>query len=472
MKTLKYIYRNKVVLLVVLIFTLNSACNKWLDIEPENDLIQQEFWKTKDDVLAVLASAYDAVRDNSLKSFENGEIRADLITLANSNPIAGNKMSSTTDGIGWGHYYKAINLANTVMYYAPQVQDEDKTLTDQLLDQINSEMLFLRSLSYFYLVRTWKEVPLVLQATVSDTVNFYIPKSSEKVILNQLIEDLKYASTIATDKKLTQGRANKYAIEALLADVLLWDENYDECIKACDVIINSGNFELEKNENWYNLYYPGNSPKESLFECQYEDSYEGQSSEMTRVNVEYTINKDYYGFDSKNDVRFAGNAGPGWKYIGTDETGLRSSQRKSGEISANFIIYRYAEILMMKAECLAEKGSFTEANYLVRQVVERAGETYEDKLTIKTFRTSLLQERAKEFAGEGKRWYELLRFAKRNNFENQQLLIEVLLSKAQNAQESAIMKANVLDPMSYYFPIEEEEIRLNRNLVQNPFYDR
>lgn len=475
MKSLKTIRTIRISLLVTLLLSVSTACNDWIDIEPEDDLIKQEFWKTQDDLLAVVAAAYDAVRDNSFRALTDGEIRADMITLPTGetglNAIAGNKILSTNYYSQWADYYDAINLANYVMFYGPIVQAEDKTLTDEILEEINAEMIFLRSLSYFYLARVWKDVPLVLEATVADTIDFFIPKSTEHEILQRLITDLEYASTIASTDFSPEYRANKYAILALLADIYLWNEDYDNCIATCDAIINSGRFSLEANSNWFSLYYPGNSPNESIFEAQFEQVIQGQASNMTEID-NYYIPVSQYDYDSQSDVRYCGGKGPSWKYIGTDETGRGSFRRIDGEFSANYIYYRYAEVLMMKAEALGEKGNFEEANALVSQVAERAGVIISPAYTTNSFRGLILTERNKEFGGEGKRWFDLLRFAKRNSFQNQELLINILLSKAENAQDRAIMRANVLDTMSYYLPIYEEELRLNRNLVQNPFYDR
>ncbi len=74
------------------------------------------------------------------------------------------------------------------------------------------------------------------------------------------------------------GRANKYSITALLADVYLWQEQYQKCIDACDYIINSGLYRLEPTETWFNVYYPGNSVTESIIEIQYDDNLESQEN--------------------------------------------------------------------------------------------------------------------------------------------------------------------------------------------------
>ncbi len=488
MKSIKYIFKIKPVITLVILLSFVSSCNDWIDIEPEDALIQQEFWKTKDDVMEVLAATYRSTRNSTLRSFVMGEVRADIITADGTyvnnwyqtgltgsiGDISVNDVRSTNELANWGAYYNTINLANTVMFYAPIVHGIDQTLNEDVLRQINSEMIFLRSLSYFYLVRIWKDVPLVKSATVSDTVNFYLPKSSETVVLKSVINDLKRASGYASKDASIKGRANKYAIQALLADMYLWKEDYAHCITYCDSIINSGKFGLESNKNWFKLYYPGNSQLESIFEIQFDDAYEGQESYFSDAGLWGSLNAQISkaGFDKATDLRYINGKGIEWKYLGKDETGSSRQKRSGSERSANFIYYRYADILLMKAEALAETGNFDGANNLVSQVAERAGTTYTGVYDLKSFRTALLTERGKEFIGEGKRWFDLLRFAKKDSFKDKQFLVDLMLSKAADAQELVVMRSKVIDSMSYFLPIYENELNYNRNLVQNPFYDR
>lgn len=454
------------------------GCNNWLDVEPEDDLTQDEFWKTRENVLSVVGSTYDALRGTTEKTYLFGEIRGDFMTITSGLedyvPIANNEISKTNDKTKWNEFYSVINLANTVMHFAPIVQEQDQTLTDELIDEIESEMVFVRSLCYFNLVRIWKDVPLVMSATISDTVDFYIPKSQEHVILNKIANDLKGVIDKASENKNEKGRANKFAIQALLSDILLWNENYNECIKYSNDVINSGQFALESNVNWFNLYYPGNSVNESIFELQYDATYQGQSNPFydypTRLLANIDYETDFLNYDEDNDVRICGRKGPLWKYDGSSSEG-RGNQRRPFP-DANYLYYRYSDILLNKAEALAEIGNLTEANSLVQEVAERAGVSYIPNNDIKGFRTKLLAERGREFAAEGKRWFDILRFAKKNNFENQELVIDILLGKAQNAQELAIMRSRVQDSMSYYLPIHFEEIQKNNQLIQNPFYDR
>lgn len=484
MKSIYNLIKLKPILALVLLLTWHSSCNEWIDIEPENELIKQEFWKTSDDILSVMAATYNALRATTERSLVLGEVRADFFTVSSSlfgdyARIGNNDITSTNDKVKWKDYYNTINLANTVMFYAPLVQELDKTLTNEIIRQMESEMLFLRSLSYFYIVRLWKEAPLVLFPTVSDTVGFYYQKSPEPEIMKHIEADLKRASALSSDLNLIgsipyQGRANKYAIQALLADVLLWQEDYAGCLVYCDSIINSGRFSLENSNDWFKLYYPGNSVKEGIFEIQYDDRLESQENPMYENRMYNTLGVDIdkMAFDEDNDIRFCNGWGPLWKYHGTDETGKSSMSRTDSERDANFIYYRYAEVLLIKAEALAESGNFEDANYLVRQVAERAGVTHNPTYSITSFRTALLTERGRELGGEGKRWFDILRFAKRNHYENKKLIMDILLGKAGDANELAIMRTKVIDTMSYYLPVHEDEILYNKNMVQNPFYDR
>lgn len=477
-------YRDKIrTFLLLAVFLIGSTgCNDWIDIEPENELIKQEFWKTSEDALAVLAGTYDALRECTMKSFLLGEVRADYIgvsggSFGNYTQIGANNIGETNGSVRWGEYYNAINLANTVMYYAPLMQELDQTLTDEVLAGIEAEMLFVRSLSYFYLLRLWKDVPLVLTPTISDTVDFYIPKSTEKEVITQIVGDLKKASAQAFtnefigDRTLYKGRANKYAIQALLADILLWNEDYEECITYCDSVMNTGLFSLEDNSLWFRLYYPGNSYYESIFEIQFDDNLETQENPMYYSLLgNLNINLSVMPYDEDTDIRYCDGKGPVWKYRGRDETGR--GLRTQSERDANFIYYRYADILMMKAEALAETGNLTDANVLLEQITRRAGVDFSPNFTLEGFRRVILTERGLEFAGEGKRWFDVLRFAKKEGFKDPKVLQDILLSKASDAKELAIMRTKVIDTMSYYLPIHYDELQFNRNLVQNPFYDR
>jgi len=128
----------------------------------------------------------------------------------------------------------------------------------------------------------------------------------------------------------------------------------------------------------------------------------------------------------------------------------------------------------MKAEALNEAGQGAEALNLIYTIRRRANALTATDLTPSASDKSLiqdfiLQERSREFCFEGKRWYDVLRFSKRNNYARIGFLLNsVSMSVPSNLQQSA--QAKMQDHNSHYFPIYLFELQTNSLLVQNPFY--
>lgn len=481
--------KSKVILSILLLLFILPSCNDWLTIAPESDLIKEKFWTKREDVNSALAASYDALRSSSLQSLIFGEVRADMVTFsttsfANYDKIAKSDISPTNGSVDWSNYYTAINLANTLMYFDKEVLAKDRTFTQEMKNGIDAEALFIRSISYFYLLRIWKDVPLVLEPSISDTTNLFLPKSTEKEVINQIISDLLKAKDLATvpdeSDKISDyffGRANKYSIMALLADVYLWNEQYQECMDYCDSITNSGLYSLESYTTWFNLYYPGNSQLESIIEIQFDDNLDNQQNpiydnlvRLPNGNIQITPTKNMTSLFVKEDLRFVDPRTPIWKFKGKDN--LSSTTRGDNERDTNWWLYRYADIILMKAEAACELGLYTEANSLVRQTMERAGLTHIDVGDKVILRKVILDERGREFFAEGKRWFDLLRAAKRNKFANKSILVDMILSGAATIQQREILATKVNDTMAYYLPIPQHDIDYNQFLEQNPYYDR
>ena len=441
----KFLLDSKKITALFLMVFLFSACENWLDIAPEKDLVKNDFWKKTEDVNNALAATYSAFRDAALESFVWGELRADLIMgfPGDYAQIAGSDINPINPVIYWSKYYKAINLANTLMYYDAEVLANDQSFTQKMKESIDAEALFLRSLCYFYLVRIWKNVPLITNPSISDTCNIYPGISDESEIIKQITSDLLVAKDIANttefqgNPRYFKGRANKYSIMALLADVYLWNQQYQKCIDYCDSITSSGLYSLLTPDTWFQIYNPGNS-NESIFEIQCVDD----GSTTDQVNTLYyavaptwtvfinlangrtvlSFNDKYNSlFTDASDIRTCNTKTPIWKYMGitVDENLSRSpfSQR-----DLNFFYYRYADVVLMKAEALNELGKVSEALDYVNQTYTRAvGQPITGISDQTEMRNVILDERAKEFILEGKRWFDLLRAAKRNSFAAQRI---------------------------------------------------
>ncbi len=240
------------------------ACSDWLDVDPQNKLVKQEFWQNKEDVAAVMAAMYNAYGRICVDVWAWGEVRADMIEFNSGDyeRIGKCDIIPTIGAIDWSGFYNTINLANTILFFADDVLEVDETFNLKTEKAYEAEALFMRAKCYFDLVRVWKEVPLVLEASSSDTVSFSIPKNTEAEIIKQIEADLLQAKTTAfsdeyaDSPEMFKGRANVYSINALLSDVYLWSEQYEKCITACDEIINSGKFHLQTPNDWSNCITP------------------------------------------------------------------------------------------------------------------------------------------------------------------------------------------------------------------------
>ncbi len=463
------------------------SCDQWLELVPPNGLVQDEYWKSKEDVEATLMGAYQLFNQMDEKLFLYGEIRGDMISRDNNTP---NYINSIIEGniypdnklCDWSEFYMIINYCNNVLKYNPIVFDIDNTYSEFQMKGIESEALFLRSLAYFYLVRIFKEVPFVTVPSESDDVDFYLPKTSESVILESITLDLLEARKFVKEEygspENNMGRASRNSINALLADISLWNFEYQACIDYIEEIENT-TVTLVSSGKWFSIFYPGNS-LEGIFELQF-DSNQDQNNTLYRV----TYTEDKYmaslrAFDRlsleetgeivRSEGSFRSTDSKVWKYCGAAPDG-KSLRPSSDKASANWIVYRYADIILMKAEALSQLGSYQQAIKLVNDVRSRA--LMKEKSAPQNadaFEDLIMEERAIELAFEGKRWFDLLRMGRRNNFARKEKLISVIIENFPSSKR-LVLASKLTDPQGWYLPIEDEELERNNLLEQNPYYE-
>jgi starch-binding outer membrane protein, SusD/RagB family len=491
----------KISIYVIMLLTVLSgaACNKWLDLDPQDGITSNEFWKTKEQVQAAVTGIYSSLLGSSSGRpltetfFLWGELRGDLLSatastfneevdIMNANILATNSITN------WRNLYQTINYCNTVISFAPKVLQIDKTFSQDELNKAIAEAKTIRALLYFYLVRSFGEVPLKLSPTSSDQELEQIPKSSQQDVLNQILTDLNDAEPDAVltygRNDIDKGRITRYTINALQADVYLWMDKYEECVAACNKVINSGKFGLvnESSSNvFFNKLYANGNSNESIFEIQFDNQKLNTFYPMFMVSRRFVSNPlvmeelymvDYVNSDNRDfradGVSVRATDGTIWKYIGWNN----SNARTAAESYAHWIVYRFADVLLMKAEALNQLGNGPGALDIVRLIRNRARaltDTEENPSDARGIADYILKERAREFAYEGKRWYDLLRNAKRNNYERLDILLNLVASTVTpDRQQSAIAKYK--DRNSHYFPIFSYELTTDKQLEQNPFY--
>ncbi|MBN2164700.1 MAG: RagB/SusD family nutrient uptake outer membrane protein [Marinilabiliaceae bacterium] len=498
--------KNNILILLAFLIGL-SSCNQWLDVIPENEQVADEYWKNKEEVEAIMSTIYIKYRETLKQQIIWGEHRGNSLSFQTLETTQSNIMRwnilPDNNYVKWDTWYQIINLSNMIIAYAPGV--DDPSFPESAKQAAIAEATYLRALAYFFLVRNFKEVPLILEPYMNDSQDYEIAKSEESVIWQQIVKDLifaeKYIKTSYSSEEpwMNKGRATKLAVKATLADVYLWTEEYEKAIIECNAIIGSGKVGLIEglnsvNENnWFSNFNPGNS-NESIFELQWDNTYSQSNNDLfnwfygSSTSVDYRMSPTLYDLFrlSTNDIRGL-NATYNlpllkiWKYIGsTAGSHLQATnvgiERTSTERDQNWIMYRLADVMLMKAEALVMRNGaddYKNAIEIVNTIKTRAQVT---NLITEIPNSEIemlhivLNERAMELAFEGKRWYDLLRVGKRNNYFHLNYMINEVLKNA-SPDKALIIQSILRDKNSHYFPIHFNELTNNKNLVQNPYYD-
>lgn len=495
--------------------SMTTSCSDWLDVKPKNEQISTEYWKSKEEVEAVVNSGYYRLREAVPTLIEWGELRGDAMysTATEYAKLQDFTLTSSNSICSYQKLYQAIAIANSVIKYAAGVQAEDETYADAQMKSHLCEAYFIRAYSYLILVKNFKEVPLVTEPYVDDSQDFSIAKSTEEQIIAQIKKDVETAlatnsakSTYENDWE-TKGRATKWALYAVMADACLWSEDYDGCIKYCDYILNADQSGeafypkfLSRTEDWYTMYYPGNS-NESIFELNWDYTTEQKNNNFTSLfpttgtgtlNFTASLLTKMLTEDAIVEANNTGAERTGrmnlatyaisqgyyilWKYRGNDVADVEGGIRTSTTQDANFILYRVAEIILMKAQAEAMKGNISTALELDNMIRERAGlsaisETSMQTYSEETALDEILEQKELEFVGEAKRWYDLLWLSRVGGKKYKTKVIETIAAANQTTNADWI-KSTLTNEYAWYMPLYEKEFDSNQLLVQNPYYSK
>ncbi|AGB28359.1 RagB/SusD family protein [Prevotella dentalis DSM 3688] len=424
------IYRHLLALpLAVVVF---SSCSDWLEIKPQNVITKDEFWNEKADVDNMISGLYTIMQSQNVmeRMMVWGEYRSDNIAANENTASNANLQNILTESITasnayttWDRFYYVINQANTIIDQAPAVAAKDPAFKQSELRADIAECSALRALCYFYLIRTFRDVPYTTTPYYDDNQTMNLPASSFDSVLDSIIIDLErikddavtvWAASSASKRLYQQGRITRDAIYAMLCDMYLWKQDYQKCIEYADKVIADKKSQYEENNigvndlsrfngfplisdyvssngnfgNAYNSIFGSGNSSESIFELVYmadesmlgngavnylygpSTSGKGYSGPSDPVN-ETTSNKlsssqVYYEKDARYYENVYNNSI--WKYTYSDglvnkaTLKLASFNRfTNGRVKSNWIVYRLTDVMMMKAEALvALTGNETE----------------------------------------------------------------------------------------------------------------
>lgn len=491
-----------------------SSCDDFFDLRPTNEMVLDEFWQTESDVLSVTGACYRAMQQPGFmqRLMVWSEFRSD-------NVISGNNMGTDLIYIGslnilpsnsfayWGDFYNVINLCNTVEQFAPQVCDRDPNFSHERLMGYLAEAKAVRAFCYFTLVRTFRDVPLITEATVDDTQVFQCGQTDPDVLVDFLIEDLKsvenYATVAWANTEYTKGRFTRAGVRALIADMLLWRNRYEECIRYCDLVASdSGNPLSLVASGSYNrsIFLDGNST-ESIMElqftrnnipnytlCEYYGTLGGHSGWGHQQMMAYDFSTT--GLFSATDLRgvdaFYSSSSlaafPIKKYLAYRNETTTSNVRESDYVpvdggGSNWILYRLADVMLMKAEAMVELGTDLQGAFdIVSTTYDRANpEAGAGSLSFSSYNTQdrmrnlVFEERQRELLFEGKRYYDILRRINRDRSQFSTIVNTYLLPKYSSLDQSTVT-SKLSELNALYLPIKDTELRSNKLLKQNPFY--
>lgn len=403
-----------------------TSCEDFLTLMPLNEVVLENFYTNEADVESVLRSAYAALESSEciVRMSAWGEMRSDNILDGTDNSANADEdlVRFINENINYQNtlttylcFYKAINYANTVLHYAPEVHAKDPNYHGSELAAHQAEAISIRCLSYWYLIRAFKDVPYTTQPSIDDTNDFFIGQSSFDSILNCLITDLESVKNFAPihyssdfTKKANTARFTRAAINAMLADMYLWKGDWDKCIDCCEYITESKKEDYKKIKaekgldcdidpvtynkyplisetfgsdncgNAYNAIFGQGNSFESIFELPFDSKtsnpfvssyYNSSSSSTGKLKASDKIKRGELGGQNlfaKKDVRFYQNIASDnnqgivkyvysdMKYILKDGSSQTSTGTRRGDNAAepNWIVYRYTDVLLMEAEAL------------------------------------------------------------------------------------------------------------------------
>lgn len=224
---------------LVLMGTGLTSCNDFLTVLPTNQIPEESYWQDKSDLEGVRAAAYNQLSSSSVTSriLYWGELRSDDFE---QNDMSQTNIGYVMDGIlqptngmfDWASFYTGINYCNLVLEQGEAMttpgNEVDPSFSRADWAPYKAEMTALRALFYFYLVRSYRDVPYITEAVRNDqTARENLPSQEAGVaIMGQLIADVDSVKTkAATNFGSTSencGRFTKRGLRALLADMYLW----------------------------------------------------------------------------------------------------------------------------------------------------------------------------------------------------------------------------------------------------------
>lgn len=538
MKILKYILLS----CTMIAFT---GCDDFLVETPKTSIEKEGVYNSLSSAKAALAGCYASMAGYNYTGFNYFHVLN--VTSGMGVSIKANDVNLTTMNIlptdvnmtnAYNGMYETIRVANDII----DGMAGSKITNEAEKNRITGEACFMRGLTYFNLVRMFGKVSLVTKP-VTNYAEAQVPRAEVSEVYEQIISDLDVAYAmlpLPADK--VEGHPHKYAAQALLAKVYLTiagnDENSEYWQKAYDAALDvyqNGQYKLvHPYEKLFGS--PNKNNEESIFEIQFSASVNSGRTTETTFPVGHELMSNiatqgkswgktrptqlaFHQFEEGDPRREASfvygqytnifelnaNKKTVLLFPTTKKDGTKNKMTyKQGDSeyaawkkyydpmmtatasNANFVFYRYADLLLVLAEAANEIGSADAATYL-NEVLDRArdangnGTIEDDEVYPLPFegsdkaamRERIFRERLKELTGECDEWYTIRRrgteYLKKVMEEHNAYVDEWYASQKITALPKFVYKYQVTDETvkkNLLFPFPADEINKNEYIGQ------
>jgi hypothetical protein len=362
----------------------------------------------------------------------------------------------------WSDAYAGIQKANVVLNRIDAIPYSDSTLKQSR----KGEMLFIRALLYFNLVRLYGDVPLVTAETTNPNLLFGQGRQPASQVYTQIKTDLTTALGLLPDVPAQPGRVIKTAAEALLGKVYLTLNDYPDAETQLLAVVNSGEHGLlSRVQDVFAVSNENN--KEIIFAVQFASGVNGNSEGSVmfqQFSPSATVSGakghnlptlSLYNLYTANDLRKG-------VYVTLAPTGAPFDNKLSTPATvitdgpSDFVVLRYADVLLMLAEVENESGNTSGAPAYLNPIRNRAGLANTTAVSQGNLRDAIALERRLELIGEGHRWFDLLRTGTAVTVMNQWFKDNNMLI--------------TIDQHNLLMPIPQSQVNTDPAIRQNPGY--
>lgn len=474
-----------------------ASCTNDLNLDPTSSITSASYWKTESDASGALYGMYVKLRNEaSFSIYALGELRSETTTygLAGSGGYERfyeNTLDATTPGYSWQGLFSVVNAANLLIKYVPGIQFSSNDSKNNILAQAYT----MRAFTYYLMTRTWGDVPLRTNPIEGyDAETAQIGRTPAADIFALIKSDLDQALKLYPANTFQTGRAvwSKPAANALKADVYLWtaklrnggQTDLTTALDACNAVQTADVALLPSFAGVFDYANKGN--REVLMAIRYEplvavDNYyfNGYMSAQSNPANTDAATKAIIGQPGGNniwspsvlvrnqfttddqrraatflDINVTNTAGAVVPFGSIIVKGDGVVQNGIRYFADDILLYRYADVLLMKAEAKNALGQ--DPSPEINLVRQRAyGTAFASRTYVNGTKdandAAILKERLLELAFEGKRWWDLLRFGKAFD------LVPSLQTK--KGQDYLLL-----------YPIGTATISLEPKVTQNPGY--